>query len=96
MVKKKTDFNAKVPEIEGNIPSISRVLRINIINSKVSDLEKNIKTAESKPDISNFTNKTELKNVENKILDTNGFIKLTDYSSEITKKKKMIMLVILV
>ena len=88
MVKKTPDFNAKVPEIEGNIPSISRVLRINTINSKVSDLEKNIKAAESKPDISNFTNKTELKNVENKILDTNGFIKLTDYSSEITKKKK--------
>ena len=87
LVKKKTDFNAKVPEIEGNIPSISRVLRINTINSKVSDLEKNMKTAESKPDISNFTNKTELKNVENKIPDTNGFIKLTDYSSEITKIK---------
>ena len=34
---KKTDFNAKVTEIEGKIPSISGFLPTNTFNSKVSD-----------------------------------------------------------
>ena len=34
-----------------------------------------------------MANKTELKTIENKIPDTAGFVKKTDYSSEITKIK---------
>ena len=34
-----------------------------------------------------MANKTELKDVENKIPDSNAFVKKTDYSSEITKIK---------
>ena len=41
-----------------------------------------IKTAESKPDISGLASKTELKNAENEISDTNAFVKKTDYSTE--------------
>ena len=41
-----------------------------------------MKTAESKPDISSLTNKTELKNLENKIPDSNAFVKKTDYATE--------------
>ena len=63
------------------------MLPTNTFNSKFTELENKIKTAESKPDINNLANKTELKNVENKIPDANPFVKKTDYSSEITKIK---------
>ena len=53
-------------------------------NSKVSELETKIKTAESKPDISNLATKTEVENVENKIPDSNAFVKKTDYATEIS------------
>ena len=44
-------------------------------NSKAGELENKIKTAKSKPDISNMANKKELKNVENKIPSTDAFVK---------------------
>ena len=60
------------------------MLQTNAFNSKVSELENKTKTAESKPDIINLANKTELKNVENKIPDSNVFVKKTDYATEIS------------
>ena len=84
---KKSDYDTKVGNLELKIPDISGLLSTNTFNSKVIEIEKKIKTAESKPDISNLASKTELKNVENKIPDTSGYVKLKDYSSEITKIK---------
>ena len=64
------------------------MLQTSAFNSKVSKLENKIKTAESKPDISNLANKTELKNVENKIPSTDAFVKKKDYKTEINGIKK--------
>ena len=80
-------YDNKIGNLELKIPDISGLLQTSIFNSKVTELENKIKTAENKPDISNLPNKTELKNVENKIPDPDAFVKLTDYSSEITKIK---------
>ena len=60
------------------------MLQTSTFNSKVGELENKINTEESKPDISNLANKTELKNVENKIPASNTFVKKTDYATEIT------------
>ena len=57
------------------IPDISGLLPTNTFNSKVTELENKIKTAESRPDISNLANKTEFKNLENKLLDSDAFVK---------------------
>ena len=84
---KKTDFNAKVTEIESKMPSISGLLPTNTFNSKVSELENKIKIAESKPDISNLATKTGLKSVENKTPDSNSLVKKTDYAIEISSIK---------
>ena len=54
---------------------------------KVTELEHKIKTAESKPDISNLATKSSLTVLENKIPDVNDFVKKTDYSTEITSIK---------
>ena len=63
------------------------MLSTSTFNSKVGELENKIKTAESKPSISNLATKTEVKNVENKIPDSNAFVKKTDYADEIAKIK---------
>ena len=63
------------------------MLPVNSFNGKVIELENKIKTAESKPDISNLASKTEVKNIDNKIHNVNGFVKTTDYATEITKMK---------
>ena len=48
-------------------------------------MENKIKTAESKPDISNLATRTGLNNIENKIPDSNAlFLKKTDYATEIS------------
>ena len=45
--------------------------------------------------MSNLANKTELKNVENTILDTAGFLEKTDYAAEITTIKMIMSLILL-
>ena len=63
------------------------MLQTSTFNSKVGELETKIKTAESRPDISNLGTKTGLKNVENKIPVSNAFVKKTDYATEISSIK---------
>ena len=82
----KSDYDTKVGNLELKIPDASGLLQTSY-NIKVNELENKIKTAEQKPDISNLANKTELKNVENKIPDSNAFVKKTDYATEITSIK---------
>ena len=54
-------------------PDVSGKLNASDFNSKVSELENEIKTAESKPDVSNLTTKIEL----------SGLVKKSDYETEI-------------
>ena len=63
------------------------MLQTSTFNSKVDELETKIETAESRPDISNLATNTGLKNVENKIPDSNAFVEKTDYVTEISSIK---------
>ena len=71
----KSDYDTKIGNLELKIPDVSGLLARSTFNSKVGELENKIKTAESKPDISGLANKTELKNVENKIPSTDATVK---------------------
>ena len=71
----KSNYDTKIGNLELKIPDISGLLQTSSFNSKVTELENKIKTAVQKPYISNLANKTELKNVENKIPDSNAFVK---------------------
>ena len=73
----KSNYDTKIGNLELKIPDISGLLQTSSFNSKVTELENKIKTAVQKPHISNLANKTELKNVENKIPDSNAFVKKT-------------------
>ena len=92
----KIDCDTKVGNLELKIPDVRGLLSATVFNSKVGELENKIKTAESKPDIGNLASKTDLKNIENKITDAAGFVKnYIDYSSEITKIKMIMLLMLL-
>ena len=67
-------FNSKTVEIGGKITTVDgKILDINGLSTKSS--------------ISTLVTKTGLKNVENKIPDANAFVKLNDYTTEITNIK---------
>ena len=69
------------------IPDVTSKLNTSDFNSKVSELENKIRTAESKPNITNLATKSSVTTVENKIPDVKGFVNKTDYSTEITSIK---------
>ena len=54
---KKRDYDTKVGNLELKIPDVSGKLNTSDFNSKVNELENKIKTAESKPDITNLATK---------------------------------------
>ena len=83
----KSKYNSKIGNLELKITDVSGLLQVSSFNSKVNELDNKIKTAESKPNISNLATRSSLKTVENKIPDVNGFVKLTDYSTEVTSIK---------
>ena len=82
----KSNYDSKIGNIELKIPDVSGLLLKTSFNSKVTELENKIKTAENKPDINNLATKSSLAAVENKI-PVNGFVKETDYATEITSIK---------
>ena len=84
---KKSGYNTKVGNLELKTPDVSGRLNTSDFNSKVGELENKIRSAESKPDITNLTTKSSVRAVENKIPDVKGFVKKTDYSTEITSIK---------
>ena len=83
----KAVYDDKIGNLELKIIDIGGKLNTSDFNSKVNELENKIKTAKNKPDISNLATKSGLPLVENKIPNVNGFVKLSDYSTEITKTK---------
>ena len=69
----KSNYDTKIGNLELKIPDISGLLQVSSFNSKVTELENKIKTAESKPNINNLATKSSLTAVENNIPDANGF-----------------------
>ena len=75
LVKKKTDYNTKITEIEGKIPDINNLVTktaLTIVENKI-------------PDISNLATKTALTSVENKIPNVSSLVKKTDYNTRVAE-----------
>ena len=72
---KKIDYDTKVGNLELKIPDVSGKLSTSDFNSKVTKLENKIRSAESKPDITNLATKSNVTAVINKIPDVKGFVK---------------------
>ena len=84
---KKSDYDTKVGDLELKIPEVSGKLNTSDFNSKVSEFQNETRSAESKPDITNLITKSSVTAVENKIPDVKGFVKKTNYATEITSIK---------
>ena len=82
----KRNYYNKVGGLELRIPDVSGKLNTSDFNSKVNELETKIRSAEQKPNISNLATIQSVKAVLNKIPVT-GFVKKTDYATEITSIK---------
>ena len=68
----------KIPDITNlaTKSSITSLLPTSTFNSEITEVENKIKTVDGKiPDISNLATKTELTSAENKLLNTDGFVK---------------------
>ena len=83
----KSDYDTKVGNLELKIPGVSEKLNTADLNSKLNELETKIRSAELKPGITNLATKSSVTVVENKIPDVNGFVKKTDYTTEIISIK---------
>ena len=86
-MSKKSDYDTKVGNLQLKIPDVSGKLNTSDFNSTVSELENKIRSAESKPDITNLATKSSVRAVKNKIPDVKGFVKKTDYATAITSIK---------
>ena len=71
-VIKKTDYNAKITEIENKLPDISGLVKKTDYNTKITEIEGKI------PDISNLATKAALTSVENKIHNVSGLATKTE------------------
>ena len=83
----KTVYDDKIGNLELKIPDIKGLLQVSSFNSKVTELENNMKVAESKHNINNLGTKSSVTAVGNKIPDVNGFVKKSDYTTEIISIK---------
>ena len=99
-VIKKTDYNAKIAEMENKTPDISNLATktsLNAVENKIPDAsglfkktDYNTKIAETGgkiPDISNLATKTALTSIENKIPNISNLVKKTDYNTKVTDIK---------
>ena len=93
-VAKKTDYNAKVTEIEGKIPDISNLAKKTALTSaenkipNVSELatKTTLTVVENKiSDISDLATKTALTKLSNTLPDINTLIKKSDYDAKIAE-----------
>ena len=71
----KSNYSAKVGNLELKIADVSGLLQASSFNSKINELETKIRSAESKPNITNLATKSSVTAVENKIPDVIGFVK---------------------
>ena len=83
----KSKCDTKIGNLELKIPDVSGLLQTSSFNNKVNELENKIKTTEQKPNISNLATISSVTAVLNKILDVTGFVKKTDYATEISNVK---------
>ena len=96
-VVKKTNYNAKITEIENKISHISNLATktsLTTVENKIPDInglttKTELSTVESKiPDISNLATKTALTNLSHNVPDINTLINKSGYVTKIKKIKR--------
>ena len=81
-VVKKTEYNAKIKNIEDKIPDISNLSNKTILNTKINEVKNEI------PSITGLATTSALTAVENKIPSISNLVKKTDYNTKIIEIDK--------
>ena len=81
-VVKKTEYDAKIKNIEDKIPDISNLATKSNLNTKINEVKNEI------PSITGLVTTSALTAVENKIPDTSNLVKKTDYNTKVTEIEK--------
>ena len=89
-VVKKTEYNAKIKNIEDKIPDISNLATKTNVNTKINEVKSEI------PSITSLAATSLLAAVMNKIPDTSNLIKKTDYYAKVTEIEKKLLIIIMI
>ena len=89
-VVKKIEHNAKIKNIEGKIPDITKLATKTIFNTKINEVKTEI------PSISGLATTSALTAVENKMPNVSNLVKKTDYDSKDNGIEKKIMIIIMI
>ena len=81
-VVKKTEYDAKIKNIEDKIPDISNLATKSNLNTKINEVKNEI------PSITGLAATSTLTAVENKSPDTSNLVKKTDYNTKVTEIEK--------
>ena len=81
---KKTKYNAKIKNIEDEIPYITSLAYKTILNTKINEVKVEI------PSISGLATTAALTVVENEIPNVSSLVKKTDYDTKVNKIEKKI------
>ena len=73
-VVKKTEYNAKIKNIEDKIPDITNLATNTTLNAKINEVKNKI------PNITNLATNTALTTVENKILDDSKYFTTPEFN----------------
>ena len=81
-VVKKTEYNAKIKNLEDKIPDISNLASKTILNTKINEIKNEI------PSINGLATTPALAAVQNKIPDISNVVKKTDCNTKVTEIEK--------
>ena len=83
-IVKRDVYNAKINNIEDEIPDITNLATKAFLNAKTNDVKDEI------PSITNLATKTALNAVENKIPSVSNLVKKTGYNTKVNETEKKI------
>ena len=83
-VVKKTEYNAKIKNIEDKIPDISNLATKTILNTKINEFKNKV------PSITSLATTSELTAVESKIPSVSNLVRKTDYNAKVSDIEKKI------
>ena len=87
MLLKKTEYNAKMKNIEDKILDISNLATKTILNPKINEVKNEI------PSITGLATKSALTAVENKIPSISNVIKKIDYDTKVKEIEKNLLII---
>ena len=89
-VVKKTEYDAKIKNIEDKIPDITNLATKIILNTKMNEVKAEI------PSVSGLATTSALNTIENKIPNVSNLVKKADYGTKLMKLKRKLLIIVMI